>query len=85
VYKKLRTFQVQVILRSTISRPVRLSVGPPLEEMARFYISLSDNYFLSSSCRAPSLARGRVCNLQCNHASSGSSYIATYSQSASSS
>jgi hypothetical protein len=28
---------------------------------------LADNYFLSSSCRAPFLTRGRVCNLQCNH------------------
>jgi hypothetical protein len=30
-------------------------------------MSLSDNYFLSSSCRAPSLTRGRVCNFQRNH------------------
>jgi hypothetical protein len=30
--------------------------------------SLSDNYFLSSSCRTPSLTRGRICNLQCNRA-----------------
>jgi hypothetical protein len=30
-------------------------------------ISLFDNYFLSFSCRAPSLTRGRVCNLQFNH------------------
>jgi hypothetical protein len=52
--------------------------------MTRFYI-LSDNYVLSSSCMASSLTRGRVCNLQCNHASSVSSYIATDSQSASSS
>jgi hypothetical protein len=29
----------------------------PLEQMARFYISLSDNYFLSSSCGAPTLTR----------------------------
>jgi hypothetical protein len=35
---------------------------------------------LSSSCKAPSLVRGRVCNLQCNHASSSSSYIATDGQ-----
>jgi hypothetical protein len=38
---------------------------------------LSDNYFLYFSCRAPSLMRERVCNLQCNDASSISSYIAT--------
>jgi hypothetical protein len=33
----------------------------------RTIISLSDNYFLSSSWKAPSLTRGRVCNFQCNH------------------
>jgi hypothetical protein len=37
------------------------------------------------SCRAPSLTRGWVCNLQCNDGSSISSYIATYGLSASSS
>jgi hypothetical protein len=41
--------------------------------------------FFPSSCRAPPLTRGRVCNLQCNHASSSSSYIVTDGQSASSS
>jgi hypothetical protein len=41
------------------------------------------HYFLSFSCRAPSLTRGRVCNLQCNDASS--SYIATDGLSVSSS
>jgi hypothetical protein len=50
--------------------------GPSLEQMTRFY---------SSSYRTPSLTRGRICNLQCNHASSSSSYIATDGQSASSS
>jgi hypothetical protein len=39
-------------------------------------------YFL---CKAPSLTRGWVCNLQCNGASSISSYIATDGLSASSS
>jgi hypothetical protein len=43
-------------------------------------ISLSGNCYLSFSCRAPSLTRGRVCNLQCNHPSSG--YTATDSLSA---
>jgi hypothetical protein len=37
------------------------------------------------SCRAPSLTRGRVCNLQCNDASSISSFIATDGLSSSSS
>jgi hypothetical protein len=60
--------RVRVIWRPTVSWQVRLGVGPPLGQMARFWICMSDNYFLSSSCRAPSLTRERVCNLQCNHA-----------------
>jgi hypothetical protein len=64
------SLQVQAILQPTVNRPVHLGVGPPLEQMTRFYISLNDNYFLSSSCGMPSLMRGRVCNLQCNFASS---------------
>jgi hypothetical protein len=75
---------VQVILLPTVSRPVRLGVVPLSEMVTRCYIFLSDNYFLSSSCRAPSLTRGRVCNLQCNGASSIPSYIATDGLSASS-
>jgi hypothetical protein len=59
--------QGQVIFRLTISRPVRLGVEPPLGPMTRFRFSLFDNYFLSSSCRAPSLTKWRVCSLQCNH------------------
>jgi hypothetical protein len=69
----------------TVSWAVRIGVWPPLEKMTRFYISLSSNYILPSSSRAPSLTRGQVCNLQCNHTSSSSSYIATDGQSASSS
>jgi hypothetical protein len=46
---------------------------------------LSDNYFFTFSCRAPSLMRGHVFNLQCNDANSISSYIATDGLSASSS
>jgi hypothetical protein len=48
-------------------------------------LHLSDNYFLYFSCKAPSLTRGRICNLQCNGASSISSYIVTDGLSASSS
>jgi hypothetical protein len=77
--------EVEVTLRPTVSRPVRLGVVPLLEQVTRCYIYLSDNYFLYFSCRAPSLTRGRVCNLQCNDASSISSYIATDGLSASSS
>jgi hypothetical protein len=68
---------------TTDGRPVRLGVLPLLEQVTRCYIYLSDNYFLYFSCRAPSLMRGQVCNLQCNDASSISSYIATYGLSAS--
>jgi hypothetical protein len=59
--------QVQVILRPTVSRPVHLGVGPLLGKMTKFYTSLSNNCFFFSSCRAPSLTRGRS-NLQCSHA-----------------
>jgi hypothetical protein len=69
--------EVEAILRPTVSRPVRLGVLPLLEQVTRCYIYLSDNYFLYFSCRVPSLKRGRVCNLQCNDASSISSYTAT--------
>jgi hypothetical protein len=48
-------------------------------------LHLSDNYFLYISCTAPSLTRGRVCNLQSNDTSSISGYIATDGQSSSSS
>jgi hypothetical protein len=77
--------QVQVILRLMVSRPVHLSVLLILERVTRCYISLSDNYFFIFSCKAPSLTRRRVCNLQCNDACSISSYIATDGLSASSS
>jgi hypothetical protein len=62
-----------------------LGVLPLLEQVTRCYIYLSDNYFLYFSCGASSLMRGQVCNLQCNDASSISSYTATDGLSASSS
>jgi hypothetical protein len=71
-------------LRPTVSRQVRLGVLPLLEQVTRCYIYLTGNYFLYFSCRAPSQTRGRICNLQCNDASSVSSYIATDGLSASS-
>jgi hypothetical protein len=79
------TFEVKGTLRPTVSRPLRLGVLPLLEQVTRCYIYLSDNYFLYFSCWTPSLTRERVCNLQCNDASSISSYIATDCLSASSS
>jgi hypothetical protein len=81
----LRTIEVEVTLRPTVSRPVRLGVLPLLEQVTRCYIYLSEDFFLYFSCRAPSLTRRRVCSLQCNDASSISTYIATGGLSASSS
>jgi hypothetical protein len=77
--------EIEATLRLRVSQPVRLGVLLLLEQVTRYYIYLSDNYFLYFSCRAPSLTRGRVCNLQCNDASSISSYIVTDGLSASSS
>jgi hypothetical protein len=79
------TTEAEVTSRRMVSRPVRLGVLPLLEQVTRCYIYLSDNHFLYFSCREPSLTSGRVCNLQCNDASSISSYIATVCLSASSS
>jgi hypothetical protein len=53
---------VEVNLRSTSFGQFILVSGP------KYLFSLFDICFLSSSCRAPSLTRGRVCNLQCNDA-----------------
>jgi hypothetical protein len=53
-------FQVQVILWPTVSRPVLVS-GPHLGPMTRFLITVEN--LRSSCCGAPSLTRGRVCNL----------------------
>jgi hypothetical protein len=78
---KTACVEVEVTLRPTVS----LSVLPLLEQVTRCYIYLSDNYFLYFSCRAPSLTRGRFCNLQCNDTSSISSYIEAGGLSASSS
>jgi hypothetical protein len=78
----LTKVKVEVTLRPTVSWPVRFGVLLLLEQVTR-YIYLSDNYFLYFSCRAPSLMKGRVCNLQCNDISSISSSIATDGLSAS--
>jgi hypothetical protein len=77
--------EVEVTLRPMVSRLVRLGVLAVLEGVTRCYIYLSVNYYLYFSRRAPSLTRGRVCNLQRNEASSISSYTATGGPSASSS
>jgi hypothetical protein len=57
--------QVQVILRPTVSRPVRFDVGPLQVQWPDFnFLCLT---ILYSSCRAPSLKRGKICNLKYNH------------------
>jgi hypothetical protein len=53
------------ILRLSVDQLVLVS-GSPLGPMTRFYLYPFFWQFLCSSYRAPSLMRGRVCNLQCN-------------------
>jgi hypothetical protein len=74
--------EFEVILRPTVSRA---SSSWCLAPLTRCYIHFNDNYFLYSSCKATCLTRGRVRNLQCNEASSISSYIVADGLSASSS
>jgi hypothetical protein len=62
----------------------RKQLGPSLTKM-HWLLGRKSKLFLYFPCRAPSLTRGRVCNLHCNGASSISSYIATDGLSASSS
>jgi hypothetical protein len=71
LWREVGSVQVQVIviLGPTVSRSLRLGVVPLLERVTRCYVSLVVNYCLSFSCKAPSLTRGRVCNLQCNDVS----------------
>jgi hypothetical protein len=55
-------------LRPTVSRPVRLGIGPPFgahDQILSFSSFSFDNYFVVLP-RVPSLRRGRVCSLQCN-------------------
>jgi hypothetical protein len=62
--------KVKVTLRLTVSQSVSQYVlvsGTPFGPMTRFYFFLSFvAKLLFSSPWAPSLTRGRVCNLQCN-------------------
>jgi hypothetical protein len=54
-------------VRPTVGRPVPLGVRHPFGAYDQFLISCSKITFLSSLRRAPSLTRGRVCNLHCSH------------------
>jgi hypothetical protein len=54
-------WQVQAILRLTVSRLVHLVVRPPSGAHDQIFIIVG--HLQSSCCGAPSLRRGRVCNL----------------------
>jgi hypothetical protein len=59
--------ELEFVLRPTASRPVPLAIGLPFgahDQILSFFPF--DKYFVVLP-RAPSLTRGRVCNLQCNH------------------
>jgi hypothetical protein len=57
------SFKFQVILRPTVSRPVRLCIYPPPPSGDCGHIFITVGYLLSSFCVAPSLMRGRICNI----------------------
>jgi hypothetical protein len=59
---------VGFILWPTVSQPVRLGIGLPFgahDQILSLY-SLQRQLLCCSSCKVPSLTRGRVCSLQCN-------------------
>jgi hypothetical protein len=61
--------EVEVNLRPTVSRPVRLGIGPPfgtLDQIVSCSSFSADNYLISLP-KASSLTRRRVCSLQWNH------------------
>jgi hypothetical protein len=61
--------RLRMILRPTVSRPVRLGVGHRFRAyysiLLFFVLQLLTFFFM----QMPSLTRGRVCSLQCNHTS----------------
>jgi hypothetical protein len=64
----LYDFEVQVNLRSTVSRPVCPVVRPPSGTRDQFLFLLEISFWQLRVCYfvAPSLTRGRVCNLLYN-------------------
>jgi hypothetical protein len=64
----MRLSWVEFILRLIFSRPVRLGIGLPfgVYDQILSFSFLWWQLLCCFSCRAPSLTRGRVCNLQCN-------------------
>jgi hypothetical protein len=61
--------ELELFLRPTVSRPVRLGIGPPFGTLDQI-ISCSSFFVWQlrySAFKAPSLTRERVCSLQCNH------------------
>jgi hypothetical protein len=63
--QQIRTVKVKVALRPTVSRPVRLGVRRPSGICDQFFFLLEILFRQLRVCyfAAPSLARGRVCNL----------------------
>jgi hypothetical protein len=61
----LSLFEVEVNLRPTVSRPVCLGVRRPSATCDRFFFLLEISFRQLRVCYfvAPSLTRGRVCNL----------------------
>jgi hypothetical protein len=57
--------EVEVTLRLTVSQSVCLGIEHPCGSCDQ--ILLPVGMLLSCLCGAPSLTRGRACNLQCNH------------------
>jgi hypothetical protein len=64
----MNEMNLEFVLWSTVSWPVRLGIRLPFgahDQIFIFFFFSFDNYFVVLP-RAPSLLRGRVCNLKCN-------------------
>jgi hypothetical protein len=56
----------ELVLWPTASQPVRLGIGLPFGPHDQILSSFPFDNYVVVLPRAPSLARGQVCNLQCN-------------------